>query len=206
MDVPTAGAPAADGLNAGGRTNEQAVSHAGVPDTLKEIPAGRAEAFGNLCALSASYYLETPDGTLNHWGDCIIFPIYRCLSFARGIGLDFPALSDLEMLGLIKMNPLGYKRGFDREKHPFIHVVYGESILSVTNYASNAFPSGNVILTDAGKRFANDFPPRCFAGYMDILQKYFIGKELTVSDEPLLRAINSGSSRYEKINRDMGYY
>lgn len=171
---------------------------------LSEITKEQADVFANLCSLGAACFTETPDGKIDSLGNYVILPIYDCLIFAKSLGLDFSAIRELEQLGLIETTMFGYLKQLDPEKHPMLHLVYGDSVFSITEYAPNAFPLGNIILTKSGRYLADYVHVDHLKNYKDILDKFLDNKTLKVSDKPLLCVSGAGGKNFrcEKINRE----
>lgn len=183
-------------------SNRETVS----PDVLRilsEITKDQADAFVNLCSLQTLCYTETIDGKIEYWDKYTILPIYNYIKFTYKIGLDFETIRELEKLGLIGSTMFGFKKKIDNERHPLVHFTYRDSVLSITDYKSNAFPVGNIMLTKRGKYLSDYFELHYYDEYMDMLKKFFYNKALRVYQKPLLniRRDNSGNCRYVRINR-----
>lgn len=170
---------------------------------LSEITKEQAESFATLCSLITLCYIESPDGKVNYWDKCAILPIYDNIIFTYKIGLDFETIRELETLGLIGTSMFGFLKDIDTEKHTIVHFDYCGTVLSVTDYNSNAFPTGNVLLTREGKYLSDYIEVHCSDEYVNVLKKYFYDKDLRFYEKPLLSIrCDGGNLRYERINRD----
>jgi len=171
---------------------------------LSKITKKQADAFANVCSLATQCYIETSDGEVKYWDKYTVLSIYDYIKFTYKIGLDFETLRELETLGLIATTMFGFKKDIDTEKHALVHFAYGDTILSVTDYISNSFPTGNILLTREGKYLSDFIQTNFYDEYIHILKSFLYKKALTIYELPLLRVKcqSDGNCIYEKINRD----
>lgn len=175
----------------------------GVMRIVSEITEAQADTFATLCRLATSCYTETPGGKVEYRGKYTILAIYDYIRFAYRVGLTFEALRQIEKLGLIATTMCGLMKAYSTERYPLVHFTYGETVLSITEYAPNSFPIGNILLTKEGRYFAEIFDTVRFDEYEDMLREFFYKRALAIYEKPLLSISRHGNDFcYEKINRE----
>ena len=126
---------------------------------LSEITPTYAHAFQILCSLAVILEATSISDDENNQPLepflKIILPEPDNLEYLEPYGIDFSKLNELETLGLIQFSPLdGYILQFDSNRHPIVHLTYGKNSVTITKYPHKEFPTGCILLTEAGHAIA----------------------------------------------------
>ena len=138
---------------------------------LSEITPVYAQAFKKICNMQILLIGLDETDTIVNVRRAVLVPYIDYKEIINAIGLTFDIINELETLGLIKLAPLtGYAVSNIRAKHVLLYVD-GE-IQEVGSHHNNVIPTGNVILTSAGRCLYNITPMEKIVGYSEWIKKY----------------------------------
>ena len=151
---------------------------------LSEITPTYAKAFECLCNLSVVVVGFDKNNTPVFAIEQIIVP--KDYDYLEKYGLHFSALSELEMLGLIQFDPVsGYIKLFANEDYPKLLLKYGNKQVEITKYKDKAFPTGCVLLTNAGSSIQRFISTKTIEEHFDAVEKFLKGKGVELEESAL---------------------
>jgi len=150
---------------------------------LSEITPTYAKAFQIICSLSVYIAPVNVTGQIMPAESHIILPFDY--GYLKRYGLNFSTLNELQMLGLIQFDPsIGYIIEYNAEIHPKLHLIYGKKVATILKYDNRHFPSGTLILTQAGRSIARFTEPEVIDGHFDAVCNLLKKKKVELADKP----------------------
>ena len=149
---------------------------------LTEITPTYAKAFQTLCNLAVSIVITNPDGNLSSFKKEIILP--SKYDYLAQYNLTYAVLSELQMLGLIQYETLGFILTLDATKKPKLHLVYGKNVATILQYPDKRFPCGCVRLTNAGQTIARFTKEQNINGHFDAVVEYLKSNKVQFAEVP----------------------
>lgn len=139
---------------------------------LSEITPTYAKIFQVLCSLSFFVVLVDKDGEYYNMGEHIILPTEY--DYLKEKGINYAALKELEMLGMILVGDSGGGHVFelDNEKYPKVMIGYGEDERKILKYSNLKFPIGIATLTKAGRAIFNFTEKETIEGHFNHVCEY----------------------------------
>ena len=148
---------------------------------LSEFTPELAQAFRVICSMKVDIFPLDDNGDIEKSFSDIIVPYgWNELKFLDS-ELSFDILSELETLGVIKMdNILGYKEPNISNVKSLIRIE-NELILTI-KFDNKYFPMGNVILTSAGKNLQVITESIKLEGYYELVRNHMEKQGILFSD------------------------
>lgn len=149
---------------------------------LTEITPSYAAIFQTLCSLSTIIIMMDSSSKPHSYQSVIILPPeYDYLS---EYNVTFSTLNELHTLGLIKYEPLaGYVRRIDKSVAPKLEICYGQETMKISDYPDKNFPTGCIILTDAGLFLANFNDHRVIDGHFNAVIDFLKSHSVVFEDQ-----------------------
>lgn len=160
---------------------------------LSEITPNYARAFRTICSMQGMIIeMDEKDNIISVRQDVIV-PYTDNKEELQKIGLSFNILNEMDTLGLIKFDPLsGYAFSEVTSNSVLLYVSNKtELIKKVTN---KLVPSGNVILTEAGRCLKSITPLlEEIDGHGDMVKKYMLRKGIRFAEETDYQVLVKGN-------------
>ena len=143
---------------------------------LSELTPSLAKKFGLICSMNVSFYLDA-DGKTYLIRKTLI-PYTSDTQTVGKVGLSFNDLNELDTLGLIKFDSVGYTTtGFDV---PQVKFTIGKRKGILSGIRESQIPIGNVRLSSAGEALKKIIEPMEIDNYFDIVMDYFTSEKIIV--------------------------
>ena len=142
---------------------------------LSEITPDLAQAFQKICSMRVSIFSIKENGKVDKeaFKEIVIVPFSRKGNKFEKIDLSFDVLCELDSLGVIRFDALnGYCQD---DITDFRLLMYAENKYEIISYYKERnFPSGKVLLTDAGEALRKIIEPIEIEGYHEMVKDYMI--------------------------------
>ena len=159
---------------------------------LTEITSACAQAFRKICSMQSVIVEINENGELTKASQKIIVPLsHNHTKFSKD-GLSLSILNELEILGLVKFDPLAdYQMEGDME--PTI-LIYSENKTDVIiKRTANSLPIGNILLTAAGECLKSITPLENIPDYNSMVKKYMMKQGVEFMNEPNYKIFKNGN-------------
>lgn len=150
---------------------------------LSEITPRYAKAFQVICSLSVYIAPVDMTGRIMPLEPHIIVPFDY--SYLNQYGINFSVLNELQMLGLVQFDPsIGYAIEYNVKTQPKLHLIYGKKVATVLKYENKQFPTGSLILTQAGMSIARFSEVEIIEGHFDTVCDFLKSRKVELADTP----------------------
>lgn len=150
---------------------------------LSEITPRYAKAFQVICSLSVYIAPVDMTGRIMPLEPHIIVPFDY--SYLNQYGINFSVLNELQMLGLVQFDPsIGYVIEYNVKTQPKLHLIYGKKVATVLKYENKQFPTGSLILTQAGMSIARFSEVEIIEGHFDTVCDFLKSRKVELADTP----------------------
>lgn len=150
---------------------------------LSEITPRYAKAFQVICSLSVYIAPVDMTGRIMPLEPHIIVPFDY--SYLNQYGINFSVLNELQMLGLVQFDPsIGYVIEYNVKTKPKLHLIYGKKVATVLKYENRQFPTGSLILTQAGMSIARFSEVEIIEGHFDTVCDFLKSRKVELADTP----------------------
>ena len=150
---------------------------------LSEITPRYAKAFQVICSLSVYIAPVDMTGRIMPLELHIIVPFDY--SYLNQYGINFSVLNELQMLGLVQFDPsIGYVIEYNVKTQPKLHLIYGKKVATVLKYENKQFPTGSLILTQAGMSIARFSEVEIIEGHFDTVCDFLKSRKVELADTP----------------------
>lgn len=166
---------------------------------LSEITPTYAQAFRKICSMQVVIVELNEDDTIKSASQDILVPYSKNIEKFNELKLTFSVFNELETLGLIKLNTINnYVATGIIEKNVLLYVD-GET-LEIEATGKSTMPSGNVMLTAAGRCLKNITPTEMVEGYLELVKKHMNGGQIKLKENSEYRITKEGNMiQCEKI-------
>lgn len=154
---------------------------------LSEITTKYAKIFANVCSLGIVIFPADASGTPVKELSRVLVSTKECRKYLNDLEINFTTLSELDKLGLIQFRSAGYVRRYDSNKRPIVHIYANQKVITCTKYPNRCFPTGEVLLTDAGESISRFIDKKTLDGFEDYVLKYYKSRSaVSLSEEPMV--------------------
>ena len=146
---------------------------------LSEMTPELAKDFSIICCMTVSLREIKGNGFTDIEQRMIIVPYNHFRNFCRTFGLGLRVLSELDALGVIKLNSKGYKYRASHRRKILIYVEKKFEIIESNTW----LPTGNVFLTSVGeslRRIIQTFEIDC---YNEMVKEYMLENGVKFEDK-----------------------
>lgn len=156
---------------------------------LSEITPKYAQVFRKICGMQVITVELNENGVIKSESRDIVVPYCSYEEKFCEWGLTLSILSELETLGLIKIDMLrGYALGMIPEKTVLLYVD-GETLEIEEHKKDDKIPVGNVLLTEAGKCLKNITQIERVTGYSEMIKQYMYKEGIKLKQHQEYRVI-----------------
>ncbi len=150
---------------------------------LSEITPTYAKAFQVICSMGIVFVRVGADGKMVAPEKQIIVP--KKYDYLDKYGISFSVLNELMVLGLIQFEAaLGYVLQVDSSQYPKLQLIYGEDVATVLKYQSKQFPSGVILLTQAGLSLSRFTEAINIEGHFHAVIDFLTSNKVKFSEQP----------------------
>lgn len=136
---------------------------------LSEISKEHATVFSKLCSMQAEILADSNTSIRYTDLSLMIFLSNRSL---QNMNITLTSIQELEQLGLINFTDTGYYNiRIPHRIYPYIHIVFGDYVLTAI-HSEDDFPTGQVILTEAGRCLSRFVPVHYNQQHVDGIKSY----------------------------------
>ena len=167
---------------------------------LSEITPAYAQAFRKICSMQVITVGLDENDVIKFAQQNIVVPYKKNGEKFKDLGLTFAILNELETLGLIKLDiSNGYAIGIDEKK---VLLYIDEKTLEFQEHKESTIPTGNVLLTVAGKCLKNITPKEVIEGYSELVKEYMNNSYAKLKNHSKYQVIRDGDKiSYKKLEQ-----
>lgn len=159
---------------------------------LSEITSVHAQAIKKICSMQAAVFEIGKQDSIISSNTYVIVPYSENRKVMGDMGLSFTIINELETLGLIKFNSLtGYGLSGFSEQTILMYVNSGT--IEIIGDMETELPSGEIMLTAAGKCLKEIIPLETVDGYYNMIKRYMEKRDVKLKEESNYRIFKRGN-------------